>query len=72
MTNQQHEKFQEHADSAVYALEMLMRLTLSDKDMNGTSAMNQFDMLEAAKRKIEIVSIRKHEKMENKDLPKNN
>jgi len=49
-----------------------MRLTLSDKDMNGTSAMNQFDMLETAKRKIEIVSIRKHEKMENKDLPKNN
>ena len=47
MTNQQHEKFQENIDSAFNALERLMRITLSDKDMNGTEAMAQYDMFDA-------------------------
>tara|TARA_R110001592_G_scaffold109432_3_gene305189 strand:+ start:76 stop:282 length:207 start_codon:yes stop_codon:yes gene_type:complete len=68
MTNQQHEKFQENIDSAFNALERLMRITLSDKDMNGTEAMAQYDMFDAFQTSLAEVSVRKHKIMEAKNI----
>mgnify|MGYP003628586266 CR=1 FL=1 len=67
MTNQQHEKFQENIDSAFNALERLMRITLSDKDMNGTDAMLQYDMFDAFQTNLAEVSLKKHRIMEAKN-----
>ena len=67
MTNQQHEKFQENIDSAFNALERLMRITLSDKDMNGTDAMLQYDMFDAFQTTLAEVSLKKHRIMESKN-----
>jgi hypothetical protein len=62
MTITQYNKFQKEVDKAFNALTVLKSLSLEDKSMSGTSAMNQYDMLDIAQRKLEIVSIRKHEK----------
>ena len=61
MTITQYNKFQKEVDKAFNALTVLKSLSLEDKDMSSTSAMNQYNMLNLAQRKLEIVSIRKHE-----------
>mgnify|MGYP003680015701 CR=1 FL=1 len=65
MTTTQYNRFQKQIDKAHNALYQLQMITLSDKDMNGTDTINQYDFLADAMKKIERVSVTKHESMEN-------